>query len=511
MSTKTNIVGIDLGTTFSALAILDDLGVPHIISVDGSPITRSVVYVPPGEKTALIGEEAWNSKQHEPSFVIEEVKRKMGTEESVVVGDRTFSPTEISAMILKKLIQGAEELHGKIEKAVITVPANFLEKARADTMEAGRLAGIEVEHIVNEPTAAALHYAMHHDVSGRVAIFDLGGGTLDVTLAEIEGTKVEVMTSNGVAELGGRDFDRLILGWVDRVEKEKNGAAFFETEDERESAIVHAEQIKKTLSKLGKTTVSLHVGRKTFSEEITREVFEELLGDLIGQCKLCVESALDQVGWEPEEVDDLLLVGGSTRIPIIKEMLTGIFGKEPLQSVNPDEAVALGAATYAGVRAAENHPEELTGRQRTVLDKVALKEVANAYYGTTAYDEKTKRNYNSIIINRDTPLPCSVMKTFMTLTKGQSVNCNVTQSPVEELDTEMVEEMFAHLMKLPDDTPAGSELQITFSYDQNMRMKAEFYHPDSGNRFDKTVDVGPAGAGTSKAGDNDMFDDFEIE
>lgn len=508
MSTKTNIVGIDLGTTFSALAILDDLGVPRIVSVDSCPITRSVVYVPPGEKTMLVGEEAWNMKQQEPAFVIEEVKRKMGTEATIEVGDRTFSPTEISAVILKKLIQGAEEVHGKIDKAVITVPANSLEKARADTMEAGRLAGIEVEHIANEPTAAALHYAMHNDVSGRVAIFDLGGGTLDVTLAEIEGAEVKVKTSEGVAQLGGRDLDRLILKWVNRVEKEKNGAEFFETEEELERAMAHAEQVKKTLSKREKTTITLHVGSKMFREEITREVFEELIGDLIGQCKLCVESALDQVGWEPEEVDDILLVGGSTRIPIIKEMLKGIFGKEPLQSVNPDEAVALGAATYAGIMA---KPEEKTTGQKKMLDKVGLKEVANAYYGTTAYDEDTNRTYNSIIIEKDTPLPCSVMKPFVTLSKGQSLKCDVTQSPIEELDPEMVDEIFAHLMELPDDTPMGSRIEVTFSYDQNMRMKAEFFHPDSGERCEATLEVGPAGTGNPKDGDDDMFRTFEIE
>ena len=281
MSETTNIVGIDLGTTFSALAILDKLGVPHVVpNADGERITRSVAYLPPGEKTIMVGEEAWNLKAMEPAFVREEVKRKMGTGETIEVGDRTFSPAETSSFILRKVIESAESVHGKIEKAVITVPANFMEKARAETVKAGKLAGIEVEHIVNEPTAAALHYAMHHNVSGRVVVFDLGGGTLDVSLAEIEGMDVEIKTSEGVAKLGGRDFDRLILDWVDRVEKEKNGVEYFETEEDREKAMGEAEKAKKTLAKRDKAGMTFAYRGKTCNEYVTRETCEELISDI---------------------------------------------------------------------------------------------------------------------------------------------------------------------------------------------------------------------------------------
>jgi molecular chaperone DnaK len=510
MSKTNNIVGIDLGTTFTALAILDELGVPHVVpNADGERITRSVAYLPPGEKTIMVGEEAWNLKAFEPAFVREEVKRKMGTGETIEVGDRTFSPAEISSFILRKLIESAESVHGKIEKAVITVPANFMEKARAETMEAGKLAGIEVEHIVNEPTAAALHYAMHHNVSGRVVVFDLGGGTLDVSLAEIEGADVEIKTSEGVAKLGGRDFDRLILDWVDRVEKEKNGVEYFETEEDREKAMGEAEKAKKTLAKRDKVGMAFSYRGKNFTESLTRETFEELISDLVSQSKLCVEAALDQAGWAPGEVDDILLVGGSTRIPVIKKMLIEVFGKEPLQSVNPDEAVALGAAVYAGVRA---KPEELSSSQQAALANVTVQEVANAFYGTIAVDTETNRRMNSIIIKKDAPLPCEVKETFSTLVKGDGVNVAVTQCPAEEHDAEMVTILWKSFFELPDETPAHSPIDITYSYDINQRMKCEFYHPDSGRRIIEEIVVGAAGTGKPGAvEDKNMFDEFVIE
>ncbi len=416
------VIGIDLGTTFSAIASLDDLGNPEVLASieDNRKITASAIYIE--GKNVIVGDKAFNYIKDEPKKVILQTKREMENDVvySIDQGKWTndndlvdaYTPAQVSALILKKL----KDYTTDVKKAVITVPAMFAEKARQATLDAAKMADIEVIELINEPTAAVLHYASLPgvEVGGRVMIFDLGGGTFDVTFAEVKNKKVDVLTSRGDKYLGGKDFD---LEIAKLIKKKYHDIHKVDIDIENNKEYMQkAEEVKKILSVKNKASTNIDGPKGLQQIEITQEEFEESIQTYIEKIKMLIEEAMDASGMKPSRINQTLLVGGSTRIPIITKVLTKIMGKPPIKGVNVDEAVVCGAAIYAGLK---TEKKKLSTEQQEALKDVNLTDVCNFYMGTLAYvtDPLTNRKAvaNTIIIDRDAKLPVSVTKRYTTI------------------------------------------------------------------------------------------------
>lgn len=484
----TNFVGIDLGTTFSAVARLNSIGKPEIVpNSEGERITPSVVYFPsedPGRP--LIGSDAKNARSLEPDRVVAEVKRIMGEASTAIELDgKSYSPEAISAFILDKLRKDAIQQIGAISDAVITVPAYFEESHRKATMDAGEIAGLKVRAIVNEPTAAALFYATQHDINGKVVVYDLGGGTFDVTVMNVNGKKIDIISSNGDRHLGGIDFDNSLLDLLNRKYKKHFATELITSEGDRGKYLETVETLKKTLSRREKGSVSLAGPAGQHRFEITRDEFEELISPVIAKSEMLVEMALDEAGLVPKDVDKVLLVGGSCRIPFVQTRLQAIFGFQPSLEVNVDECVALGAAIHAGLRASESSDVAVPAGVAAGLRDIQLVDVCNHSYGTivVSLDEETGRNQlkNEILLAKNTALPCTRTETYYTVADGQnSLRICVTQG--ESDDPEYVKVLFDDHMPLPQNRPAGRPVEITYTYDKNQRMHCLFKDVESGKR-----------------------------
>lgn len=499
-----NIIGIDLGTTFSAIAKLDDHGQPAVISVDGERIMASCVWVQSAGKVTC-GKEAYNELAVDAQSVIRRFKRDMGSDKVYhTPSGGEITPISASALILKKLAQEAAKTEGPVRDVVITVPANFAERQRKATLAAGEQAGLNVLNIINEPTAAILAYATKHTVKGTVMVYDLGGGTFDVTIARVDGTDIECLTSEGDSDLGGIDFDQKLAEIIDNKYKDTFGKSIKESlglkneRDERTSAewqslIVLAEDIKRGLSKTECKRFIYNAGPDgSLRGEVTRSEFDQAISSLVARAEMRVETALDNVGMKPEEIDVILFVGGSTRVPLVRESVKRIMGKEGSQEVNPDEAVALGAAIYAGLRSS---PDKLKPMQREALKGVKVGDVANHFFGTIALGIDEHRDILedsvTIILKKDAPIPCSNTVRFFTAAEDQRfINFKLTQSAAEESDPEFVNIVFEdRLGPLPPNRPAQQPLDITYRYDEDQVMWIKLLDTNSGVVFERTYRV----------------------
>jgi molecular chaperone DnaK len=503
------IVGIDLGTTYSALAILDESGKPSLVSADGERILPSCVWADPKEPTTLrVGAIAKNSLGTSPQEVAARFKRHMGSDHKlhVTLHGRNATPVEASAHVIKKLIQEAEKSHPKIEEIVITVPANFAERQRRATIEAGELAGVKVLNIINEPTAAALAYATQHDISGNILVYDMGGGTFDVTIARVAGTNVESLASEGDIDLGGIDFDRRLAGLVDKIYEKTHDTTLradlgiTTPEDEIKSSewqalLLECEKWKKELSVRDSVTVRFYEGPKgKVQGEITRSDFESAISTYIAKAEMLVETALENAGVSPGDIDSILLVGGSTRIPAVRKSINGLIGKKPLESVNPDEAVALGAAIYSGL----NSKTRLTPVQKRRLEKIAVEDIANHFFGTVCLAHEENLNETvlkvDILIPKGKKLPCSETRVYRTVNDGQQfIRCRVTQSTNSETDPDLVTLVHdKELGPLPSGRPAGQPVEVTFSYSKDQVMEVKFVDLASGQVHQDVVGIAEA-------------------
>ena len=486
------VIGIDLGTTFSAIASLDDMGNPEVIPSieDNRKITASVIYV--DGKNAIVGDKALDYIVDKPKQVITETKRQM--ENDVVYSidqgkwtkdenlTESFTPAQASSLILKKL----KDYTSEVTSAVITVPAMFAESARQATLEAAKMAGIEVIELINEPTAAVLHYASLPgvEVGGRVMIYDLGGGTFDVTIAEVKNKKVDVITSRGDKYLGGKDFDVEITKLMNKKYKEKHNVEL--DLNNNKEYIKKAEDVKKNLSVKEKTSVQINGSKGSFDIEITREEFEESIQTYLEKTKMLIEETLESSGMKPSRISQTLLVGGSTRIPAVVQSITKLMGKPPVKGVNVDEAVVCGAAVYAGLKTED---KSLNKKQQEALAQVELTDVCNFFMGTLALvnDPNTNRQVmaNTTIIKRDTKLPASVTKRYFTIHEGQEeIDCSVTQSEGFEDNVEFVNVIHKELLKLPKNRPAKQPVDITYSYDSSGKIHCLFTDVESGNKHE---------------------------
>ena len=488
------IIGIDLGTTFSAIAQLDDLGNPEVLaSTDtNKKITSSTVYLK--EKNVVVGDKALDGLNATPKNVVTETKRQM--ENDVVFSTQKgewidkegaeegcYSPAQVSSFILGKL----KEYTSDIKKVVITVPALFAEKARVATLDAAKMAGIEVIELINEPTAAACYYASLpavKKITGKVLVFDLGGGTFDVTVCEIEAQKVEVITSRGDKWLGGKDFDAELVNIMNNKYKEATGEGL-DLANKKLEYMEKAEQIKRALSVREKHAEVIEGPKGPKKIEITRSEFEQSIQTHIEKLKMLMEEALDGSGLKPENISHTLLVGGSTRIPIVTKTIESIMKKPPLKGVNVDEAVAAGAAIYAGLKSKQS----LNEAQKQALEKVKMQDVCNFYMGTLVQEDdpvlNRKVTANLIVIDRDTPLPATKTTALVTLYDDQeAIDCSITQSEGREKNREFVNVIHQGTLDFPDKKPKGRLIDVTYKYDTSGKIHCTFIDQSSKKKYE---------------------------
>lgn len=492
-------IGIDLGTTFSAVATVDDTGRPKIVpnpkesetsghGYDGN-ITPSCVGIIDGGDAFRVGSQPLRQLFLPGSNSAGRFKREMGTEKVYELNGKTLTPTDLSTLVLARLKEFAEEQLGPITSAVVTVPANFTNEARDATLAAAKKAGLKVEHIINEPTAAAFYYAYKSggDLSGNYVTYDLGGGTFDVTILNISGRDITVLSSNGVSTLGGDNFDELLVELVRRKYKDTTG----EELDLTEYTKAEAENDKKILSAQAKTFAA---GDEIGGENIilAKKEFEEAISSLIAQTEMLCESTLEEAGIKIEDVKEVILAGGSTRIPAVRESILKMFGKKPLDDDNVDEVVAKGAALYAAYKSGG---EGLNSIQKAALNNINLQEVSNSCFGTTCQSMNSETGdyeiINDIIIAKNTKLPAKVKKSYYTTVDNQtSVPCDCTQSTHEERDPNYVKFIWkGSLDGLPAGRPRGQQIDVTYSFDANEVMHCEFLDVASGK--EKSIDLYP--------------------
>jgi molecular chaperone DnaK len=472
-------VGIDLGTTLSGLAYLKPDGNPEIVpNSDGERLTPSVVFFDSHEDVKLVGSAARDGG--EPDRTIFQIKRHMDDPEHLVeIDGKKWTPAEISALILSKLKRDCSKICGDITDVVITVPANFNELARKSTIAAAEMAGMKVKRLVNEPTAAAVYYAHSQGVKGRILVYDLGGGTLDTTILEVEGDNIKILTSEGARHLGGSNFDDILLDAYAEQYKKQTGAELFSDERHRRRVLQATEDAKKMLSKLQRVndTVANDQNSGIARIDLSREHFEKLIRNMLTRTVFLVEQALDSAKLKTSDIDHVVLVGGSTRIPKVKVILEKMFGKVPKSCGNVDECVALGAALFAKKSA-------------------KIQEVCNASYGTLAmvYNAKTKEEklMNSIVIPKNTPIPCSRTQVYQTSEDNERIiEVDITQG--EDPDAKYVDVIGRITLDVPAGRPKGCEIAVTFSYDENQRVRALIVDKQSGRS--KEVAVSYKGAG----------------
>ncbi len=353
------IIGIDLGTTNSCVAVMEGGQPVVIVNSDGARTTPSVVgFAKSGER--LVGDSAKRQAITNPDRTVSSIKRHMGENYKVAIDDKNYSPQEISAMILQKLKGDAESYLGeKVSEAVITVPAYFSDAQRQATKDAGKIAGLEVKRIINEPTAAALAYGLDNEKEQKIMVYDLGGGTFDVSIIEIGDGVVEVLATNGDTRLGGDDFDNRIINYLVSEFKKTESIDLSTDKMAMQRLKEAAEKAKKELSTVTSSSINLPFitmnqdGPKHLDITLTRAKFDELTADLVDKTMGPVRNALADAGLSATELDKILLVGGSTRIPAVQEAVKKITGKDPFKGINPDECVAIGAAIQGGKMAGD--------------------------------------------------------------------------------------------------------------------------------------------------------------
>lgn len=449
------VIGIDLGTTNSCVAVMEGGDPVVITNAEGSRTTASVVaFAKDGER--LVGQTAKRQAVTNPDRTIVSIKREMGTDYKVKIDQKEFTPQEISAMILQKLKADAESYLGeKVTKAVITVPAYFTDSQRQATKDAGRIAGLEVLRIINEPTAASLSYGLDKGENQKILVFDLGGGTFDVSILELGDGVFEVLATKGNNRLGGDDFDQRIINYLADEFKKEHGIDLKKDKMALQRLKDEAEKAKIELSSVMSSNINLPFisadasGPKHMNISLTRAKFEELTADLVEATLSPSRTALKDSGLKPADIDKIILVGGSTRIPAVQEAVKKLTGKEPYKGINPDECVALGAAIQAAV---------LTGEVKDVL----LLDVTPLSLGI-----ETLGGVATKLIERNTTIPAKKSQIFSTAADGQtSVEIHVLQGE-RSMAVQNVTMGRFQLTGIPPAPRGVPQIEVTFDIDAN--------------------------------------------
>ncbi len=468
------IIGIDLGTTNSCVAVMEGGNPTVITNSEGARTTLSVVaFQKDGER--IVGQVAKRQAVTNADRTVISIKREMGTNYKVNIDDKAYTPQEISAMILTKLKQDAEAYLGEtVTQAVITVPAYFNDSQRQATKDAGKIAGLEVLRIINEPTAAALAYGMD-DKEQKILVYDLGGGTFDVSILEIGDGVFEVLSTNGDTRLGGDDFDQRIIDYLVAEFKKEQGVDLSGDKMAMQRLKEAAEKSKIELSTTTSSNVNLpfitadQTGPKHLDITLTKAKFDELTSDLVDKTLVCIRNAMRDAGLTPSQIDQVLLVGGSSRIPAVQEAVKKEMGKEPHKGINPDECVAIGAARQAAV---------LGGEETGVL----LLDVTPLSLGI-----ETMGGVFTKLIERNTTIPVSKSQIFSTAADGQtSVEVHVLQGEREMAQYNKTLGRFNLTGIAP--APRGvPQIEVTFDIDANGIVKVSAKDMGTGNQQDITI------------------------
>jgi molecular chaperone DnaK len=496
---KRKIAGIDLGTTYSAIAHFDEYGKADIIpNSDNERITPSVILFEDGE--VIVGKIAKNQAVSHPENVVQFVKRNMGEPDWVrVIDGREYTPEILSAIVLKRVVTDAEEaINEHITDVVITVPAYFNDSERKATLDAGKIAGLQVLGLVNEPTAAALAFGMNHlDSQAKALVYDLGGGTFDVTIIEIDGNNIQVLATDGERRLGGRDWDDMLLNYVAESFMAEHGIDPRDDLEAYQDLVTKCEDTKKALSRKPKANVFVQCMGKSAKISITRELFDELTRPLLEQTETYLDVVLQKASLHWKDIDIVLAVGGSTRMPQVQEILQRVTGREPEKGVNPDECVATGAVYWAAimlVRDADDSKSKVDQAQHQNVaeeivqqftqaaqeaGKIAGQAVPDSLAGllggvvvsnvnshslgiVTMLPDGSRRNL--VMIPEQTPLPCETTKVFGTAQANQvTVDIKIVEG--EEEDPEHCAEIgTCKIRDLPANRPAGAKVSVTYTY-----------------------------------------------
>ena len=451
------IIGIDLGTTNSCVAVMEG-GKPTVIAnAEGARTTPSVVaFTKTGER--LVGEPAKRQAVTNAEKTIASIKRDMGTDNGRTIDEKKYSPQQISAMILQKLKADAESYLGeKVAEAVITVPAYFNDAQRQATKDAGKIAGLDVKRIINEPTAAALAYGLDNEKEQKIMVYDLGGGTFDVSIIEIGDGVIEVLSTNGDTHLGGDDFDNKIIQWMLSEFKKAEGIDLSGDKMAMQRLKEAAEKAKKELSSAMTTNINLPFitanaeGPKHFDMNLTRAQFDELTRDLVDRTAIPVQNAMKDAGLNNSELGQVLLVGGSTRIPAVQDKVRALTGKEPSKSLNPDECVAIGASVQGGKLAGDAGAGDIL-----LLDVTPL-----------SLSIETMGGVATKLIERNTTIPTKKSQIFSTATDNQTaVDINVVQGERQFAKDNKSLGQF-RLDGIPPARRGMPQIEVTFDIDAN--------------------------------------------
>ncbi len=473
------IVGIDLGTTNSGIAYMEG-GKPTIIpNAEGKRLTPSVVGITPkGE--VIVGELAKRQAVSMPERTVRSIKRKMGQDYKVTIGDKEYTPQEISAMILTKMKRDAEAYLGEpITRAVITVPAYFNDSQRQATRDAGKIAGFQVERIVNEPTASALAYGLGKTKEVKVLVYDLGGGTFDVSIldiSEVDGEVVyQVLSTSGNTQLGGDDWDQRIIDWMVKEFKNQSGVDLSGDLSAMQRVRDAAEQAKIELTTVMQTNINLPYitaddsGPKHLSLDLARSKFEQMTDDLVDASLGPIRQALSDAKLEPEQINKILLVGGATRMPMIQKIIRDLFGQEGDKSINPDECVTLGAAAQAGVMSGDVTDILLLDVTPLTLSIETLGGIATA------------------LIDRNTTIPTRKSKIFTTAVDNQpAVEIHVVQGERKHAADNMTLGKF-QLVGIPPAPRSTPQIEVTFDIDANGIVNVKAKDLATGNEHSITI------------------------